>query len=316
MGNERTGTIGKVKAGMQKHKTAAIVLNYINYSDTIKCIDNLMDKGAQAEVIIVDNNSPNDSVKILEQYVSDKPNCVLIANKVNSGYAAGNNVGIRYAADNMPWVEYICIMNPDTLIVSKSVFDVLIRAIETQKEYAVAAPVIEQHGVVDLRRTCWKLPSGWKLCLQQTRIFHPALHYDFSKSNGEIAEVDVVHGSFFMAKMNVLKEIGFLDENTFLYCEETLLGLELKKRGYKEIEVFSEHVLHNHPPAVKRRVRYVERMKKAMNGNIKSNIYICKKYYSPVYMPLMYLCTGFQMLYLSVLHLGHIIRWNLNKGKK
>lgn len=300
---------------MKKNKTAAIVLNYVNYNDTIKCIDNLIDKGVQVEVVIVDNNSPNESVKILEQYVHDKPNCVLIANKVNSGYAAGNNVGIRYAANNMPWVEYICIMNPDTLIKSSTVFDVLIDALESRKEYAVAAPIIEQNGAADLKRTCWKIPTGMQLCLSQISLYHPPLYYDFSGCKDDIFEVEAVHGSFFLAKLDVLKEIGFLDENTFLYCEETLLGLELKKRGYKEIEVFSEHVLHNHPPAVKRRVRYVERMKKALKGNIKSNLYISKKYYSPVYMPLMYLCTGLQLLYLSVLHFGHIIRWNLNKGK-
>ena len=62
------------------------------------------------EIVIVDNCS-NDDDRLAVEELCQKKRCTFIANKVNKGYNAGNNVGLRYAAEK--GYEYALIANPD-----------------------------------------------------------------------------------------------------------------------------------------------------------------------------------------------------------
>jgi GT2 family glycosyltransferase len=61
----------------------------------------------EGEIIVVDNNSQDDSCEMMKQRF---PNVKLIENKDNSGFPKGNNTGVAIAR------EYICILNPDTVV--------------------------------------------------------------------------------------------------------------------------------------------------------------------------------------------------------
>ena len=90
-----------------------IVLNYNNYLDTISCIESLNRvKYDNHKVVIVDNDSKNDSYKILKNYFKD---IKIIKNECNSGYAGGNNLGIKYAINKS--ADILCILNNDTEII-------------------------------------------------------------------------------------------------------------------------------------------------------------------------------------------------------
>ena len=70
-----------------------------------------------AEIIVVDNNSADDSCDMVKQLF---PSVRLIENKENSGFSKGNNIGVAQAKG-----EYLCILNPDT-VVSEDTFTKLI----------------------------------------------------------------------------------------------------------------------------------------------------------------------------------------------
>ncbi len=61
-----------------------------------------------AEIIVIDNNSPDDSCAMVKQLF---PSVQLIENKENSGFSKGNNIGVKQAKG-----EYLCILNPDTVV--------------------------------------------------------------------------------------------------------------------------------------------------------------------------------------------------------
>ena len=291
------------------NKTAAVILNYNNYNDTIKCVNNIIDKKAPLDIIIVDNNSPNNSVEILKSKFGNTENCYVIANKKNIGYAAGNNIGIRFASDNLSHIDYICIMNPDTLFDDQSMFYRMEKALSDNKQYAVAAPVMILNDTLDFSHTCWKIPSGFVWSMKQIAFYKSHLDYKITKDLNEIFEVDAVHGSFFMIKLDVLKELGFLDEGTFMYCEETLLALDLKKSGYKEIEMLNERFFHNHNyNNVSNKITLSHRLDKEMKGVLKSRIYVCKKHYAMFWHFFIYITTFVEILYVCLLHLGSLIK--------
>lgn len=186
---------------------AAVVLNYMNYKDTMNCVDNLL-SNSTALAVIVDNSSPNESVNLLKEHFYGKESrCIILKNDKNSGYASGNNVGLRYIAKFHPEIKNACIMNPDTLFDDPQLLDDLQIAMSKNKSYAVISPVMIQHGVEDIKHTCWNFPSGVELAFNQLMFYHPKRrNCNKGKNIDGLLEVDIVHGSFFMIKMEALKK--------------------------------------------------------------------------------------------------------------
>ena len=79
-------------------KVAAVILNYNTPQDTVNCVRLLMqEKGVDLKIIIVDNASNNNSVEIIKKELDQ--GIILIENKINKGYSAGNNLGLKRAIE-------------------------------------------------------------------------------------------------------------------------------------------------------------------------------------------------------------------------
>ena len=83
-----------------------MLLNYKNYYDTISCIKSILKLTYKDfSIVVVDNDSQNDSVTKIKEYLFtlnnfDRSKCVLVENTVNSGYAGGMNFGQKYGKKN------------------------------------------------------------------------------------------------------------------------------------------------------------------------------------------------------------------------
>lgn len=96
-------------------KVAIVILNYINYEDTIDCINCALDQSYEnTRIIVVDNGSTNPSYDILKFiYARNKRVKILKSNK-NLGFARGNNIGIRYARNHCK-ADYVFVCNNDVI---------------------------------------------------------------------------------------------------------------------------------------------------------------------------------------------------------
>lgn len=102
---------------MQLIKVYVILLNYKAPNDTIECVDSLKKMnlcGIDLKIVIVDNFSQDDSCTIFNKLYENDRTVNLIFNSENNGYAAGNNIGIKYALNNN--AEYIWVLNNDTVV--------------------------------------------------------------------------------------------------------------------------------------------------------------------------------------------------------
>ena len=80
-------------------KVAVIILNYNSSADCCKCVADLkQQKGAELEIIIVDNCSRKEDASAVEQLAAEQ-GCTFIAAAENRGYNAGNNFGLRYTIE-------------------------------------------------------------------------------------------------------------------------------------------------------------------------------------------------------------------------
>ncbi len=261
---------------MEKNKTAIIILNYNNSSDTINCIKSVERYNtAPVKYIVVDNGSTKTQViddidKFLHDTFKDdyallsetqtpvgrlqKMNFVV--SKTNDGYAKGNNKGLRFAyADDE--IDRILILNSDILFV-EDIIPKLAADLETLDRAAIVSPVLYKKDLKGIDYTC----SRKALTLQQRLILYLFLFKDIcgvitrirNKNNllygksipieGNFLEIELPSGSCMLFDKKFFEEIGSFDENTFLYCEEDILFEKINGLGRKNYLDTSLRCIH------------------------------------------------------------------------
>jgi GT2 family glycosyltransferase len=76
---------------------SAIVLNYLNWEQTIDAVEDLLaQRGVAVDIVVVDNASPNDSLEHLKRRFGRNRRVAILASSHNGGYARGNNLGARW----------------------------------------------------------------------------------------------------------------------------------------------------------------------------------------------------------------------------
>lgn len=239
-------------------KLGMVVLNYNDYMTTIKLINMIKDYNNISHIVIVDNNSSDNSVYEIKKNLYD--NMILIESKENKGYGAGNNIGIEYLRNNTD-VKYVAICNPDIEFEEDSI-NKIIEYLETDSNIALASGEILENGVRPLDSS-WKLPSYYK-CLFQTipiidKLVNRSMAYSNNDYNKEISFVEVLKGCFFIARLNVLTKVNDFNSKTFLYYEENILCKKIKDIGYKIVVLNNIKIIHAHGVTINKNVNKIKR---------------------------------------------------------
>lgn len=280
-----------------------ILLNYNSSADCRKCVSFLKrQEGVETEIIIVDNCSGQEDVKLLRNLCSEE-SCTLIENKENRGYNAGNNIGLRYAAEK--GYEYALIVNPDMEFTQKDYISRLVSKMKEDDNLAVvASDIVGIDGVHQnpmFRDGDWHGCFGWLTGLFKKQKNAEA--YDFIDSFKESHYCSKVSGCCFLIRMSFLKEIGFFDENVFLYCEEAILSRQAELAGKKMFYMADAQAVHAHVKSDKgdpvKRFRHWKH----------SRIYFIKHYSGDTWWGKMIACFSMRM-YVFVFTLYHRLNKN------
>jgi len=214
---------------MKKYpKIFVIVLNY-NGKDVIKkCLSSVFKSDyPNFEVVVVDNNSQDGSFETAKLNFSKAS---FIKNEENLGFAAGNNIGIRFALERM--ADYVFLLNNDAEIESDSLAK-LVEVAETEEKIGIVSPVIFNGE----NKQVWF--SGGKIKWLKMKSLHS--HRIETKDS---YRSDFASGCAMLVKAGVFKEIGLFDEDFFLYWEDTDLSFRVRKAGFKIVIVTASWVYH------------------------------------------------------------------------
>lgn len=253
-----------------------VILNYKKYNLTIKATDNLLQISKDIRIIIIDNGSQNKSYEILKKNYKNYSQVEVIENKYNLGYAKGNNIGIRRLIDDRN-IKYIGIMNPDVMILNRESLENCIKILRIEKDSAIVAPTMLTNNKLNFGNIAWRISKNFDdLFLIFKNIYRKKIQYtelDIYNYKNKIfySNVEVLPGSFFIMKKNILIEIDYLDEGTFLYCEERILAKKIKNIGKQSFLIVNNYFYHNHIDNYEKNDFY-------FNTYINSLIYFNKKY--------------------------------------
>lgn len=227
-------------------KIACIILNYNTSSDCRKCASFLTrQEDVEVELIFVDNNSSPNDRKGLKEFCQEKGHA-LLENQENKGYNAGNNVGLRYAAEK--GYEYALIANPDMEFPHKDYLSRMVNIMEKDTNIAVCgSDIVTPEGIHQSpmkRDGNWKNSFGW---IKSYFRKSPPDTYSFIDNYKQSHYCHKVSGCCLMVRMTFIQEIGYFDEYPFLYCEEAILSRQVElSNKWKMYYLYEAQAIHRH----------------------------------------------------------------------
>lgn len=223
-------------------KLSVIILNYNVRYFLEQCLQSIQDaiSGIEAEIIVIDNASSDDSHTMV---ATKFPSVTLIQNKENTGFPKGNNQGAAIAKG-----EYLCILNPDTVVAEDTFTKVLNVAAQHEHPGVIGVKLIDGTGNF-LRESKRGVPTPW---VAFTKII--GLYKIFPKRFGtyyamhlkpeQSGTVAILVGAFMFVKRTVYNEVQGFDEGCFMYSDDIDLSYRIRQLGYTNYYFSETTVIH------------------------------------------------------------------------
>lgn len=246
-------------------KLSIIIVNYNVKYFLEHCLHSVAKatKGMDAEVFVVDNNSVDGSVEMVQ---TKFPELNLIANKDNVGFSKANNQAIHIASG-----DYILLLNPDT-VVEDDTFSKVVEFMDQHDDVGgLGVKMVDGKGEF-LPESKRGLPTP---SVAFYKIFGLSKLFPGSKTfgkyhlgyldNDKTHNVEVLSGAFMLLRKKVLDKIGLLDETFFMYGEDIDLSYRIIKAGYKNVYFPETRIIHYKGESTKKSsVNYVVTFYNAM----------------------------------------------------
>lgn len=237
-------------------KNGIVIVNYNDYKTTKRLIDNIKDYKIFDKIVIVDNKSSDNSLKELKKLENKR--IVVIDSGKNKGYSYALNVGCKYLIDKYKECKII-VSNSDIIIQSENDIKDLFELVKG-KNVIVGPTIIEGNNL----NRGWIVPKpmddvAMNILGLYKKYQKRHLMYQDSYYNKDISKVGTVSGCFFAISSKHLEEMGYFDENVFLYYEENIMGVKTKDLGKNIIVANNIDVIHDHAVSIDKSLKRIKK---------------------------------------------------------
>lgn len=219
-------------------------------------------EGLPTQVIVVDNNSGDDSIEHARRRF---PQVTFIENRENVGFGRANNQAISQATGT-----YCLLLNPDTIVTAATIAACLEWMKGHERCGAIGVRMVDANGVF-LPESKRAFPTPW---VSFCKIFGLSKLFPrsplFAKyhlrylSDREPQDVDILSGAFMFCRTALLQDLGGFDEDFFMYGEDIDLSYRIVKAGYHNWFLPAEIIHYKGESTQKNTMRYVRVFYEAM----------------------------------------------------
>jgi GT2 family glycosyltransferase len=218
---------------------ATVVLNYRCEEDTLACVRALRTSTMlNQRLIVVDNAALGAEHDRLRARLDDR--VTVLASGGNLGYAAGNNVGISAALPDRP--DFFFIVNPDVEVTPDALEALLTAAEEVPEAGVIGARIV--HGSDSPARLLYDGGVVDTARFGATSHLHMGRLLDDLPRTG-VRDTDYVTGAGMLVRRSVIRHVGLLPEEYFLYFEETEFCLRVQQAGWRTV-IADDALLRHH----------------------------------------------------------------------
>ncbi|MCK4493958.1 MAG: glycosyltransferase family 2 protein [Methylococcales bacterium] len=224
-------------------KVSIIIVNF-NAGDLIcTCIASIIKETTvnDYEIIVVDNASSDNSI---DQIKHQFPSVKVIETGINAGFAAGNNVGFEVATG-----DYVLVLNPDTEITEAAIDNTLAYMENNTDVGALGCKVLGDNQAH--QPSLLRFPSLLGIFINTFIPYSLMLKLDcldrfhYDKIDLKTAQdVDVIVGCFMLVPRAVIQQVGGMDDDFFMFCEEVEWCWRIHQIGKKIRYLPNNTILH------------------------------------------------------------------------
>lgn len=244
------------------YNLSAIIVNYNAGLILNEAVNLLLGSTSVAKVIVVDNGSTDHSMDEIERLADSGSRLMCIRNNKNLGFAKACNVGVAAAGEN----DYLFFLNPDCLVDSNAL-ETLLACMKSSPQTGMAGPLLLNPDGTEQPGGRRAVPTPWRSFIRAFGLFrlrdrYPRLFSDFLLHQQPLPEcpidVEAISGSCMLVRRAILEDVGLLDEEYFLHCEDLDWCMRFRQRGWKIMFVPEAHVVHYKGTCSKTRPIFVE----------------------------------------------------------
>jgi GT2 family glycosyltransferase len=229
-------------------RVSVVIVNYNAGIELSRCVQSLVDAGENVEIIVVDNDSSDESLQSLSAIDLGGIHLVTIHNDRNRGFAVACNQGSRAArGDLLFYLNPDCVVEPNTI-------SILAGHVTENNRVGMAGGLIlnpdgsEQRGC---RRT---VPTPWRSLVNSLGLYrlsklNSKVFADFRMDREALPEepvdVDAISGACMMVSRKAFEDVGPMDEGYFLHCEDLDWCMRFRQQGWRILFVPQAKLTHN-----------------------------------------------------------------------
>lgn len=225
-------------------KVYIVLLNYNSANHTIECISSILNSTYKnISIIVVDNDSQDDSVNIIKEYfevnrldyiiktekiklekIEYQNKILLIKSNTNGGFACGNNIALEYIIDNIE-NGYVWILNNDTYV-DKFAVENLVKS--TKEDVLMGGVLVDYKD----RKTIQTV-GGFRLnnYLGIPKKYYKGVNINKFNPKKSTIKLDMISGASMFMSIKTLIKIGLMPEEYFMYWEDTDWCYTAKNKG-------------------------------------------------------------------------------------
>lgn len=301
---------------MSYPKVYIVVLNYNSWKDTVECIESLFKLDFKNfQIILVDNNSTDDSIERLKAWISgaesvslernkllqhfslpekqkpisclynpsdevqnnEQAEIVFLSSDINLGYAGGNNLGIRYGLRQKD-ADYFWVLNNDTVVPPDSLSNLVnyFDALKLEgKKPGILGSKLRFYDKPDMLQGVGAVFNKWTSKIKQVGTFET----DEGQYDGHHTKVDFVIGASVFVSRELVENAGLMAEEYFLYNEEIDWCYKAKEQGFTVSYAPQSIVYHKQGASTKNHVKSKKKNMNAMFYQFRNIILFYRKFF-------------------------------------
>lgn len=240
---------------------AIIVINYNNWTDTLECLRSIISGSVNPYLLVlIDNGSYEGQYESLVTHLPEAcadftfftsveelsgridSHMVFLRLPQNLGFAAANNIGLKYALERTP-CDLFWLLNNDCIIDREALLHLTNKAMENENIGAVGSKLLffSQPNLI-------QAAGGGKIIPCKGRaVLYGYGEEDKGQWNKDL-ELDYIMGASLMVKRNAIEKVGLMEERYFLYWEESDWCVRMRRKGFTLGYAWQSKVFHKQNP--------------------------------------------------------------------
>lgn len=234
-----------------KKELSIVIVNYKNYLLTIKCINSVIQNlnGIDYEIIVIDNDSPNNSFEQMSNAFKSNDKVNIIKNNKNVGFGAANNLGVKIGTG-----KYVLLLNPDIIIIGDAISKMLDYLKENDDIGLISGKLLNDDHTVQY--SCRRILPFRKFLICRTPLSKIVSKNIKEKTNDfylmkdfnhdKIKEVEWVMGACMLMEKEFFEKLSGFSTDYFMYFEDVDLCYKVRANNKKVIYFPKAQMIHLH----------------------------------------------------------------------